>query len=75
MEDNLREEVLKDLTTEEVSQMASVCNRFPQLELEVEVEEDRVWAAGEEVEVDIRLSRQVDVEDYTDYVTSHYYPS
>lgn len=74
MEDALRERLLSDITPEQLTRMAVVCNRFPQLELSFQLDSSQTYHSGDEVQVHIQLTRQADPEDYSDFVTAHYFP-
>lgn len=49
MEDSLREKVLGDITPDQLTRMALVCNRFPQLELSFQLDSSVSYQSGEEV--------------------------
>ena len=70
MEDADRNKIVQ-VNSEEIEEIANACNRYPNISLKLEVEEETVQV-GDYVTVSVELER--DPEDYTEFVVAPYYP-
>jgi pre-mRNA-splicing helicase BRR2 len=71
LEDEDRSKILADLNPAQLSDVARFCNRYPNIELQYEVENKDRIKSGSSVNVTVQLEREDEV---TGPVIAPYYP-
>ena len=73
MEDDERKETLK-LSEEQLADVAKACNRYPSIIIEKGIRNGEDIKTGENVSVDIAISREGEEADFKDFVYAPFYP-
>jgi len=72
MEDEQRLQVLHDLSSQQIVQIANICNRFPSISLSYKVNNAEEIVESEEFLLSVDLEREG--EEFNDFVNAPYYP-
>ena len=73
MEDEERKEVLK-LNEHQIADIVKACNRYPSINIEKSIRNDQDVKFGDNVVIDVTISREGEESDYKEYVYAPYYP-